>query len=439
MEDKSVAKIRAGLSRRKISRRKLLKGAGAAAGLAAGAGAITGFPTIWAQNIKDITLLQVGGSYSSIIDIARQATKDLGFKIEMQNLASDALVNRIATQPESLDIADIEYWMQTKLAPRGVLQGVDLKKFKYWDKVVPIFTKGEYPDGRKVSDQGILPYEVQYLEAQDGTSFAKGPTEWASGIPTVFNADTLGHPARCLTRPIETGRSFSIPSSRARRRSSTARDRRHGCGTGPRVARRHQIWRQGQHDQGRDRQNHQDHDRRQEGRPFPRVLDHFRPVGKPDGLGRGGDPVDVVAGGDRGALARTSDCYYVPLKEGYRGWFGGLRADGASQRSEARCAYEYINWYQSGWQGGFIAKQGYYSAVPETAKKFMTEDEWDYWYDGKPAASRHQGSLRHIWRRTERVRDGGAIWDRMGNIACWNTVMDEDRYLTRRWNEFISS
>jgi hypothetical protein len=78
MEDKSVAKIRAGVSRRKISRRKPLKGAGAAAGLAAGAGAITGFPTIWAQNIKDITLLQVGGSYSSIIDIARQAMKDPG-------------------------------------------------------------------------------------------------------------------------------------------------------------------------------------------------------------------------------------------------------------------------------------------------------------------------------------------------------------------------
>ena len=37
------------------------------------------------------------------------------------------------------------------------------------------------------------------------------------------------------------------------------------------------------------------------------------------------------------------------------------------------------------------------------------------------------------------ARDGGAIWDRMGNIACWNTVMDEYRYLTRRWNEFISS
>ena len=41
--------------------------------------------------------------------------------------------------------------------------------------------------------------------------------------------------------------------------------------------------------------------------------------------------------------------------------------------------------------------------------------------------------------KTGATRDGGAFWDRMGNIACWNTVMDEDRYLTRRWNEFVSA
>jgi hypothetical protein len=39
--------------------------------------------------------------------------------------------------------------------PRSVLQE-DLKKFKYWDKVVPIFTKG-VSDGRQVSDQGTPP------------------------------------------------------------------------------------------------------------------------------------------------------------------------------------------------------------------------------------------------------------------------------------------
>ena len=65
-----------------LNRRTVLKGAAATAGLAAGSGAIQGFPTIWAQNIKDVTLLQVGGSYSAIIDIARKASEDLGFKVE---------------------------------------------------------------------------------------------------------------------------------------------------------------------------------------------------------------------------------------------------------------------------------------------------------------------------------------------------------------------
>ena len=104
-----------------VTRRTFLTKAAATAGVMAGSGVVIGVPTIWAQKLKDITLLQVGGSYSAIIDIARQATTDLGFKIDMQNAATDALVNRVATQPQSLDIADLEYWMVVKLLPRGVL------------------------------------------------------------------------------------------------------------------------------------------------------------------------------------------------------------------------------------------------------------------------------------------------------------------------------
>ena len=59
------------------TRRGVLKGAAAAAGVAAGSGAIKGFPTVWAQNLKDVKLLHLGSSYSAIVDIARQASKDL--------------------------------------------------------------------------------------------------------------------------------------------------------------------------------------------------------------------------------------------------------------------------------------------------------------------------------------------------------------------------
>ena len=56
---------------------------------------------------------------------------------------------------------------------------------------------------------------------------------------------------------------------------------------------------------------------------------------------------------------------------------------------ELDAAYEYINWYLSGWVGAYLNRQGYYSAVLETAKKFMTPDEWGYWMEGKPAQGRH--------------------------------------------------
>ena len=41
-----------------VSRRSMLKGTAAVAGLAAGAGAITGFPTVWSQT--KVTLRQFG-------------------------------------------------------------------------------------------------------------------------------------------------------------------------------------------------------------------------------------------------------------------------------------------------------------------------------------------------------------------------------------------
>ena len=117
----------------------------------------------------------------------------------MQNAATDALVNRVATQPKSLDIADIEYWMIGKLLPRQVLQGIDLQRFKYWDKVVPIFTRGI--PGRPQGVVGISPYEVQYLEKSNSTALAKGPTRWATLIPTLY-ADTLGIRPDLVNRPI---------------------------------------------------------------------------------------------------------------------------------------------------------------------------------------------------------------------------------------------
>jgi hypothetical protein len=34
--------------------------------------------------------------------------------------------------------------------------------------------------------------KVQYYDTAEGKKFATQPTEWLNGVPTMFNADTLG-------------------------------------------------------------------------------------------------------------------------------------------------------------------------------------------------------------------------------------------------------
>src|SRR5438552_17151991 len=91
----------------KMTRRQVLKGAVATTAAVAGSRAL-GVPTIWAQNIKDIKLVQAGGSYSAIIDIGRQATKDLGSQVVMQTGAYDALQNRFVKMPNSVEMAEMQ-------------------------------------------------------------------------------------------------------------------------------------------------------------------------------------------------------------------------------------------------------------------------------------------------------------------------------------------
>lgn len=425
--------------RRDLTRRQVLKGAAATAGVMAGSGALGGFPTIWAQNIKDIKLVQVGGSYSAIIDIARQATKELGFQVEMQTGAHDALLNRFVTQPNSVDIADMEYFFLLHLVPRGVLHPIDLQKYKWWDKVVPIFTKGQYPDGRKVSDQGILPYEVQYVDGPESTKFAKSPTRWANGIPTVYNADTLGIRPDIVKRPIEHWHELLNPEFKGRTAILDV----------PSI---------GIMDAAMAIESRGDVKYGDKGNMTKEEIDKTIKIlidAKKSGQFRAfwttfDESVNLMASGEvvvqsmwspavTAVRSRGIPCYYAPLKEGYRAWASCIAPMRHLKGIKLDAAYEYLNWYQSGWQGGFIAKQGYYSSVPETARKFLTADEWGYWYDGKAAKGEIKDPYGTLMEKASQVRDGGAFWERMGKVACWNTLMDENRYMVRKWNEFISA
>src|SRR3546814_7757661 len=115
--------------------------------------------------------------------------------------------------------------------------------------------------------------------------------------------------------------------------------------------------------------------------------------------------------------AKCSPCVYQSLKEGYRAWGGGLGLAKHLSGIELEAAYEYINWYLSGWVGAYLNRQGYYSAALETAKAYMSEDEWGFWMEGKPAKGEIKSPEGKVLEKAGAVRDGGSFEARMGHVA----------------------
>lgn len=127
-------------------------------------------------------------------------------------------------------------------------------------------------------------------------------------------------------------------------------------------------------------------------------------------------------------------------KEGYRAWYGGMSISRGVQGRTLDAAYDYLNWWLSGWPGAVMARQGYYISTPELTRPHLTAAEWGFWYDGQPAAQDLPGPAGHCEMiHHGEVRDGGDYRTRMSRIAVWNTVMDEHNYLVRRWNDFMSA
>jgi len=181
------------------SRRSVLKAAAAVAGTTLAGAPISGFPQIMKRDFQGITLRHIGVSYAVQREIGEQASKDLGFKVEMQDLDTSASITRFVTQPNSVDIADMEGWQVKVAMARGLLQGIDSKKIKEFGGILPIFTTGVY-EGRKISRQGISPYEVMYTDGPEAKKILEGQQQWLTFLPQVFNADSLGY------RPDKVGR-----------------------------------------------------------------------------------------------------------------------------------------------------------------------------------------------------------------------------------------
>jgi putative spermidine/putrescine transport system substrate-binding protein len=416
-----------------LPRRSFLR---AAAGASVAAGGALGFPFVHAQ--EKITLRYLGTAVNQDKKIAEKFEADTGIKIQYIAVTTDDVTKRAVTAPNSFDLIDTEYFSLKKIIPTGNLLGIDTKRIKNADKITTLFTKGEVA-GKKVGDQGTAPKKVMYLESAAAKTFAAAPTQFMTLIPTVYNADTLGIRPDLIKRPIESWAELLNPEFKGK--AAILNIPSIGIMDAAMVVEAKGLYKYP--DKGNMTKKEID--------LTIKTLIEAKKAGQFRALWKDfNESVNLMASGEvviqsmwspAVTAVRTKGiaCTFQPLKEGYRAWAAGFGVPKSVKGRKADGVYEFINWFLDGWAGAYLNRQGYYSAVLETAKAKMEPYEWAYWMEGKPAEKDILSPNGDLLQKAGAVRDGGSYETRMGGIACWNALMDENAYMVQKWNEFVAA
>ena len=417
----------------RTTRRSVLK----AAGFAAGSGVITGFPFVHSAEPK--VLRYLGTAVNEGDEISKKCFADTGIKLEYITASTDDVTKRVITQPNSFDVLDTEYFSLKKLIPSGNIQSLDARKIKEFGNITPIFTKGELPSGKKIGGQGTAPWKVLYVDGANSTKFATAPTDFVTLIPTVYNADTLGIRPDLIKRPITSWAELLNPEFKGK--AAILNLPSIGIMDAAMVVEA----------TGQNKYADKGNMTRPEIDMTMKVMTEAKKAGQFRAFWKDfNESVNLMASGETVIQSMWSPavtkvrsqgiaCTFQPLKEGYRSWASGFCVSKGVSGAKLDTAYEFVNWFLSGWAGAYLNRQGYYSAVLSTAQSHMEPYEWAYWMEGKPAAKDIKGPDGGLLEKAGATRDGGSYEARMGSVACWNAVMDENDYMVRKWNEFIAA
>jgi putative spermidine/putrescine transport system substrate-binding protein len=421
----TLHEIKTGLSRRRFV---LTAAAGASA-----VGTMTAAPAIvyGAETIRTIGL-----GVSIINEIQSKASKDTGDKIRGQALGYGALFGKMLNQNDSYDITEGFFNDLDVMIPSKVWQPIDIKRIKNWDHITNLTKTGRLTPTSKLG-QGDAPYRHLWLDKNGNP--VKGPSRYVSMVPTFHNADSLGYNPKGTKRKIESW--AELFSSDFKGRVALQKVPQIGTMDAAMGVEAMGLMKFG--DKGDMTKAEID-----------KLVD-FLIKKKRDGHFRAfwetfGQSVNLMVSGEvvlqsmwspavTAVKAEGVPCVYAAPKEGMRGWHGGMAISAKTTGKRLDAAYEYINWWLDGWAGAFVARQGYYMSNPDAVKKYLSKDEWDYWYGGKAAAKVLNDPFGTPVVKKGEVRDGGSYEHRFSNIAVWNSLMKENDYLVKRWTEFLSA
>jgi len=389
---------------------------------------------------KNRTLRVLGTHVTLQNAIKEKAQKDLGITLEFEPGGSSHVLQKAASRPSSFDL--YEQWSDSIniLWEAEAIQPIDVSRLRYWDEINNLTKTGRISPEAKIG-AGDAPYKI--LNVQPDGSLGQQFTGKISFLPYVHNVDSFGY----NTRHVPQGIPYETESW-----AWLLDDKWHGkvgLVNAPTIG----IFDMALAAQAKGLMtfNNIGQMSKAEVDKLFDILVSYKKKGHFNGIWNSVPESvnlmnnnNVVIESMFSPAVSTLNKMDVPVsyaapKEGFRAWHGVMCLSSEADEEVQETAYEYMNWWLSGWAGAFIARQGYYISNPQRSRRYLSAAEWDYWYDGKPAVTNLMGTDGCTVVTKGERRSGGSYHQRFSNVAVWNTVMDTYEYSLARWYEFIVS
>lgn len=381
--------------------------------------------------------LRVLGTAISLLEELRvKAEADLGIEVSFDNNDFIVTQHKAAQEPDSYDIYDqcfhnldiVWYWR--------AIQPIEVSRIALWDEINDLTKTGQIGPGARMG-QGDVPARKLYV--QPSLALGDTPTGRISMLPTTHNFDSFAYRSDAAGQLPPMASWAALLDARWSGRAALVDEPAIGIFDAALAAQAAGLMSFGNIGNMTIAEIDQLVDileaRRKAGffRSFWRTAEDAASL-----MIEGETDIQSMWSTGIGILnSRGFPVDQAAPAEGYRAWHGGLCLSRNLSGRMLDVAYEYLNWWISGWPGAVVARQGYYISTPERSRRYLTAAEWDYWYEGLPAREDLPGPDGTVRIKRGAVRSGGSYWQRANGIAVWNTTMDEHNYLVRRWMQLV--
>lgn len=395
-------------------------------------------PYVFSRN--KVTVRVLGTHVTLQEELREKAMADLGINLVFEPKGSAAVVQKASMFPESFDL--FEQWSNSinVLWQSGAIQSIDKSRITNWNEVNDLTKTGKLMPGAKLG-AGDAPYKL--LHVQPDNTLGETHTNNISFLPYVHNVDSYGY----NTDVIPEGVPYKTESW------GWLLDKKHSGKVGIVNAPTIGLFDLALAAQANGLMTFSNIGAmsKQELDQLFRILIDLKQSGHFSGFWTSVPESVEFMQSNRVVIesmfspavsalnGQNIPVRYAAPKEGYRGWHGVMCLSSTTHGRVKDAAYDYMNWWLSGWPGAFIARQGYYISNPQRAKNYLSQAEWDYWYAGKAATEQLRGTDNKVSVQAGDIRTGGSYETRFSNVAVWNTVMPTYDYSIQKWYEFINA